>query len=151
MKKPAFVVIGVVLALSASCKKDTPSETTNTSASSTAGNGGVVSGGACKFVADRPRCQPGGKAAFCAMGPAPDMKIAWQTFTCADCQANDKGVRCSDYVVGEACDMLATPSSACSKDGKSEYTCDMASHKWTIEPCPGGCKGDMTNGLSCSK
>ncbi len=140
---PLFVLFAF-----AACKKESPDSVTSTTSSSSASAG--VSGD-CKFVADKPRCQPGGKAAFCAMGPAPEMKIAWQSFTCPECATTDHGVKCSDYTVGEACDMLATPSSACSKDGKSEYTCDMTTRKWKVEPCAGGCKGDMQTGLSCSQ
>jgi len=150
MLKPSLLVVAVLFAFAIACKKDTPTDTMTASASASGASAGAVSG-ACKFVTDKPRCQPGGKAAYCAMGPAPDMKIAWQSFTCADCKATDKGVTCSDYVVGEPCDMLATPSSACSKDGKSEFTCDMSSRKWKVEPCLGGCKGDMQTGLTCSQ
>lgn len=145
LKQLAAIAVSVLAVVSA-CKKDSPEGGATGSSSTTAAAGGALSGD-CKFVIDKPRCQPGGKAAFCAMnGGHP----AWSPFACPDCAATDHGVKCSDFTVGDPCDGLSTESSSCSKDGKNEYTCDVTTSKWTVRACPGGCKGDMKNGLSCN-
>ncbi len=149
MLKRSIVVGAVLVMVAIACKKDSATGTTTTTGSAS-GAGGVLSGD-CKFVVDKAQCQPGGKAAFCGMSNDGKMKVSWQAFSCPDCTAGDKGVKCSAFSVGEPCDMLATTSSQCSKDGKSELTCDMGTHVWKSEPCAGGCKGDMEHGLQCSQ
>lgn len=139
MRSVNLLLFIVPLVLVGACKKDNGTGSPSTTLS-----------GDCKFAIDAPQCQPGGKAAFCAMSQDRAMKVAWQSFTCPDCAATGKGVKCSAYTAGEPCSMLATPSSQCSKDGKSEFTCSMETHTWKVEPCAGGCKGDMEKGISCS-
>lgn len=148
MRKRSIAVSAVLILAVVACKKDsngTGSTTTTTSASSSGLSGD------CKFVIDKAQCQPGGKAVFCGMSHDGKMKVSWQAFSCPDCTAGDKGVKCSAFTIGEPCDMLATTSSQCSKDGKSELTCDMGTHVWKSEPCAGGCTGDMEHGLQCSQ
>jgi hypothetical protein len=141
------VFVPVVLCGAEACKKDEP---TGTGAAASASAKDEGASGKCTLVVDQPKCLSGGKAAFCDMSSkSGQMAVAWQTFTCPDCAVAGKRVKCSAFTVGEPCDMLATDSSSCSKDGKSEFTCDMATKAWKIVPCPGGCTGDMTTGLSC--
>jgi hypothetical protein len=148
MKRTLFVVATAVFALLVACKKDSATGSTATTGSASGASASLS--GDCKFVVDKPQCQPGGKAAFCGMSHDGKMKVSWMAFSCPDCAATDKGVRCSAFTVGEPCDMLATTSAQCSKDGKSELSCDMATHVWTSKPCAGGCTGDMEKGLSCN-
>ena len=144
----AVAVLPLAIVCVWACNKDKSS--TSTTSASTAVAASAVASGKCTLVVDKPKCLGDGKAAFCNMSSkSGTMDVAWQTFTCPDCATTEKGgVKCSAYTVGEPCNMLVADD-ACSKDGKSEFNCDITTSTWKVQPCPGGCTGDMQKGMMC--
>ena len=141
-----IVLVGVAFVCVSGCKEKTSTSTSATTASASASG----PSGKCTLVVDKPKCLADGKAAFCEMSSkSGTVEVAWQTFTCPDCALTERGkVKCSAYTAGEPCNMLLADD-ACSKDGKSEFTCEMATSTWKVQPCLGGCTGDMEKGLMC--
>jgi hypothetical protein len=129
------VTVSLVTLVLACSKKDT-SATATTSASTASGT--------CTLVKDTPRCQADGKAAFCRMNKAKKMSVEWQNFTCPDCKQEGDRVKCSTYTAGEPCDW--TVGSGCNADGKSAYSCDMATETIKVTSCK--CKA-IPGGYSC--
>jgi hypothetical protein len=107
-----------------------------TSASSTA----LVSG-ACSFMRDKPRCQPGDKAVFCQQG-------TWQSISCPSCKMTDLGARCSAYTAGEPCD-LSMMDVGCAPDGQSSYGCELSTKKIKTSPCA-GCRDAGGGSIVCN-
>jgi hypothetical protein len=109
--------------------------------------------GSCSPI-EKPRCQPGGKAAFCLITRNGRWTTGqWKTFTCAGCSITTFGVpslTCDEVVEGEPCGPESTKTNnVCTKDGSAIIECDLFKNEWKRRECPKGCTGDMRSGTSC--